>query len=184
MAGKPSPTSVRAIAARLSIELGRAVTSKAVKVWRQKGYPLDDPVALEARIKNQERGPKKTGNQVDPVDPEESESADELEGDSEPSYFDIEKELRALQKKLLDAKFYEDARTIRIQIAGIRDILKSLREQGYYVTKESQLRDGLATGQAIKSLVLKIPAELPQMIIGLDYADAVAKCLADGEILE
>lgn len=48
--------------------------------------------------------------------------------------------------------------------------------EGEYVTRESQIRDGMATGEAIKALVLKIPSDLPQMIIGLDYPDAVARC--------
>jgi len=49
-------------------------------------------------------------------------------------------------------------------------------EHGNYVTKESQLRAGLAVGQLIKELVLKIPAELPQALIGLEYSEAVKRC--------
>lgn len=174
MAGKPSDKSLRAIAARLSVELDRVVTQKAVKVWRQKGYPLNDPVALEKKLRNQERAPKKN---KPAVDPEASETTPPLAGEEPPAeHLDIEHELKLLQRKLLKARDYEGARTIRMQIAGVRDVLKSLREQGHYVTKESQIREGMATGQTIKALVLKIPAELPQMLVGLDYPDAVAKC--------
>lgn len=174
MAGRPKdPNSLRALAARFSLELNRVISSKALRILRDKGCPMEAK-EIERRFLNQERAPKKTGKPADPVEPE---SADDLEGDeTDSSYLDIEKELKTLQKRLLAANDYENARTIRMQIAGIRDILKSLREQGYYVTKESQIRDGLATGQTIKSFVLKIPAELPQMIIGLDYADTVQVC--------
>lgn len=173
MAGKPSDKSLRAIAARLSVELGRFVTEKAVKVWREKGYPLNDPVELEKKLRNQERAPKKTG--ADPV--ENGDETPSLAGDRPATeHLDIDHELKQLQRKLLKAADYESARTIRMQIAGVRDVLKSLREQGHYVTKESQIREGMATGEAIKALVLKIPSDLPQMVIGLDYADAVERC--------
>jgi hypothetical protein len=168
-----SDNSLRAIAARLSVELGRVVTEKAVKVWKKNGYPLDDPVELEKKLRNQERAPKKTG--AGPV--EDDAESPPLEGDNPATYhLDVEHELKQLQRKLLKAQDYEAARTTRMQIAGVRDVLKSLREQGHYVTKESQIRDGMATGEAIKALVLKMPSDLPQQILGLDYADTVARC--------
>lgn len=178
MAGKPSDKSLRAIAARLTVALDRVVTEKCVKVWRSKGYPLDDPVTLEKKLRNQERAPRKRKPAVEDTPPE---NTPPLAGDEPPEppatdHLDIEHELKQLQRKLLKARDYEGARTIRMQIAGVRDVLKSLREQGHYVTKESQIREGMATGQTIKALVLKIPAELPQMLVGLDYPDAVAKC--------
>jgi len=49
-------------------------------------------------------------------------------------------------------------------------------EEGRYVTNESQEREGLEAGQIIKQLVLKIPSDLPQILVGLDYPDAVKKC--------
>ena len=171
MAGKPDPNSVRAIAARLSVSLGRIVTQKAVKVWIAKGYPLDDIPALEKRLRNQERAPKKIPAPIDPDSPPPPPKDDDT-----PETLDIEAELHKLQRKLVNAADYEEARTLRVQIAGVRDVLKSLREQGHYVTKESQIRSGMATGQTIKALVLKIPAELPQMLVGIDYPDAVQKC--------
>lgn len=170
MAGRPrNDQSLRSIAARLSVEFGEPVTQKSVRVWKDKGYPLDDTEELKRRLRNQERVP---GIAKDKAVPDESED----ESDASPSSLDIDGELKRLQSKLLKAQDYESARTIRMQIAGVRDVLKSLREQGYYVTKESQIRDGMTTGEAIKALVLKIPSDLPQQIIGLDYADAVSKC--------
>tara|TARA_R110002110_G_C13189034_1_gene694311 strand:+ start:65 stop:637 length:573 start_codon:yes stop_codon:yes gene_type:complete len=170
MARKKSDESVRAIAARLSIEMGRAVTQKAVRVWQEKGYPVNDTLALERKLRNQERSPKKT---VDDSEPDDDTSDQEK---AEKAHLDIEAELRTLQRKLIEAKDYDDARTIKTQIAGVRDVLKSLREQEYYVTKESQLRRGIFIGQTIKSLVLKIPAELPQATVGLEYAENQARC--------
>ena len=83
--------------------------------------------------------------------------------------------------KMVDAKTGTSG---EIQLARLRKLKAEaekiehalLIEQGYFVTKESQLRAGLAVGQTIKELVLKIPAELPQAIIGLEYAAAVKKC--------
>ena len=175
MAGKKSEKSMRAIAARLSADLGRVVTAKAVGIWRSKGYPMDDPVALEKKIRNQERGPRKTRVAI-PSDGAGVEAEPSPDESPPMGHLDIEHELKQLQRTLLNAEDYEAARTIRVKIAGVRDVLKSLREQGHYVTRESQIRDGMEPGEAIKSLVLKIPTDLPQMIVGLDYATAVERC--------
>ena len=83
--------------------------------------------------------------------------------------------------KMVDAKTGTSA---EIQAARLRKLTAEadkmehalLVEQGHYVTKESQLRAGLAVSQTIKELVLKIPAELPQAIIGLEYPAAVRRC--------
>lgn len=170
MARPKNDQSQNAIAARLSVELGMVVTRKCVREWQDKGYPLDNIPALKAKLRNQERRPKAIEEESAPEDEEDSD-----EPEDSPT-LSIEVELGALQKKLLKAKDYETARTIRMQIAGVKDVIKTLREQGFYVTQESQIRRGLAIGQAIKSLVLKIPAEMPQMVIGLDYSSVVEKC--------
>jgi hypothetical protein len=172
MARPTSATSERSIAARLTAELGIVVTRKCIQEWTKKGYPLDDTAALKRKLRNQERQRKPEAPAAEP-----DESLDDEQDEAAPTAsLDIDAELKTLQSKLILAGDYEEARTIRTQIAGVKDVLKALREQSYYVTQESQIRRGLAVGQAIKSLVLKIPAELPQMIIGLEYADAVAKC--------
>lgn len=49
-------------------------------------------------------------------------------------------------------------------------------EKGRYVTCESQERAGLHAAQVIKSLILKIPTDLPQILVGLSYPEAVTKC--------
>lgn len=149
------------------------VTRKCIQEWRAKGYPLDDTAALKKKLRNQERSRKST--ETKPLGEGDDEVPGDLAGDLAGGV-QIEAELKKLQVKLLKAEDYEAARTIRMQIAGVKDVLKALREQGYYVTQESQIRHGLMIGQTIKSLVLKIPAELPQMVIGLEYPEAVVKC--------
>lgn len=165
MARPVNPDSERSIAARLTIQLGRAVTRKCVQEWKEKGYPLDDPKRIEHLINMQNRGPKQIV----------TEDAAETEEDS-PDVLDIETELKKLQEDLIRAPDYNTAKKLTMQIKGVNEVLKSLRMQGHYVTEESQRRDGMAFSEAVKALVLKIPSDLPQMIIGLDYADAVAKC--------
>lgn len=170
MAGKPQAGSLASESARLSVALGRVVTKEEIRWWKKKGYPLDDVPKLKRKLRDQERQRK----------PSTESTGDESEvdpfADAPPSGLTIEVELGALQSKLIASTDYETARTIRTQIAGVKDVIKTLRDQGFYVTQESQIRRGLAIGQAIKSLVLKIPSDLPQQIVGLDYPDAVAKC--------
>lgn len=54
----PSPDSARALAERLTIELGFAVTRQQIGWWRRKGYDLDDVNSLRRSILNQERLPE------------------------------------------------------------------------------------------------------------------------------
>lgn len=54
---RADPNSRRAIAARLTLELGVNVTQKAVREWQAKGYPLDDPAALRRELETQQRVP-------------------------------------------------------------------------------------------------------------------------------
>lgn len=167
------PESERTAAARLTIAMGYVVTRDMIRHWKKNGYCLTDLAKLKRSIRNQERLPRASDTVVDddevvvPVDPS---------AEIQPGQLSIDVELGALQAKLLRATDYNEARTIRTQIAGVKDVIKTLRDQDYYVTKESQLRRGILVGQTIKSLVLKIPSELPQMIIGLDYPDAMVKC--------
>ena len=171
--GRPvNPNSERSIAARLTVELGWAVNRKHVQEWIAKGYDLTDAVELKKKVRNHQRTPKETVSKrelksPDIQSPEREKTKEEI---------DVEKELKKLQDELLASEFYDTTKNTRMKIAGLRDILKSLREQGVYVTEESQTRDAMAMGELIKSLILKIPSDLPQQIIGLCYADAVSKC--------
>lgn len=154
--------------------MGFVVTREMIRSWKRKGRDLMDVPKLKRDLRNQERQPK--GAKATAAEESDSEDVVTIPPDEPTDLMSIDAELRSLQKKLIAAQDYDSARTIRTQIAGVKDVIKTLREQGYYVTQESQMRRGILIGQTIKSLVLKIPAELPQMVIGLEYADAVLKC--------
>lgn len=56
--GRPAdPASRRAIAARLTLELGVRVTQRAVREWQGKGFPLDDVAALRRELETLQRPP-------------------------------------------------------------------------------------------------------------------------------
>lgn len=54
----PSPDSARALAERLTVELGFTVTRQQIGWWRRKNYDLDDLNSLRRSILNQERLPE------------------------------------------------------------------------------------------------------------------------------
>jgi hypothetical protein len=174
MARKPSDESRRARAAKLSIALGFAVTPRMVQVWDEKDYPRDDIKALRKILRNQERTPAHPSLLRDPLD--EPEDTDDDGQEDAPGALEIEEELKTLQRELIGAEELKDAQRIRVQIAGVGDVLKQLRAQGHYVLKSDEERAAIQYATAVKSMILKIPSELPQQLIGLDYADAVLKC--------
>jgi hypothetical protein len=65
-------------------------------------------------------------------------------------------------------------RKIDLECAKLNHQVKVM--EGEYISRESQIQAGLMAGQAIKQLILKIPAELPQALLGLDYSGALQKC--------
>ena len=54
---RADPHSRRAIAERLTLELGVRVTQKAVREWQAKGFPLDDVAALRRELETLQRPP-------------------------------------------------------------------------------------------------------------------------------
>lgn len=54
---RADPNSRRAIAERLTLELGVRVTQKAVREWQGKGFPLDDVKALRLQLETLQRPP-------------------------------------------------------------------------------------------------------------------------------
>jgi hypothetical protein len=181
MPGKSQPDSENSIAARLTQQLGREVTRQCVREWKKKGWDLTKPAQIEKRLRMQERAPKRIRPAVDPA-AEEAEPEDDGSPPPEIEPDLIGPEIAKLQKKLTRAKDYEESRTITSQLAGLKHAFALHKEMGLYVTRESQERIGLRDGQFIKQLILKIPSELPQMLVGLDYPDALQKCeqYADG----
>ncbi len=56
--GRPAdPNSRRAIAARLTVDLGVTVTVAMVREWQGKGFPLDDVAALRRELETLQRPP-------------------------------------------------------------------------------------------------------------------------------
>lgn len=54
---RADPNSRRAIAERLTLELGFKVSQKAVREWQAKGFPLDNVAALRRELETQQRVP-------------------------------------------------------------------------------------------------------------------------------
>jgi hypothetical protein len=139
-------------------------------MWLGKGWDLSDPVGVERKIRNQERAPKKTA-----AEDEESES-DAPANPPDVTAANLEAEIDRIKDLLLSAPDYESARTYKVQLDGLKQAFAIHKDQGHYVTKASQEEAGLKAGQLVKQLILKIPGELPQMLVGLDYPDALKKC--------
>ena len=142
-----------------------------VRNWRAKGYPLGDANKdeLVARLRMQERSPLPPPTTAEEV-------AGPLTTDDTPDPDSMMAAIEDIQRRLLDAPDYETARMYSTKLKGLKDACALHRDQGKYVTRESQIRRGLRIGSLVKSLVLKIPAELPQRVVGLDYPDALKQC--------
>lgn len=160
-----------AAAIRLTKALGFEVTRKMVRVWTAKGYPLNDVDEIRRRLRNQERAPKAT-------QPTTAAERPEREGETEAKPLDpleVERELAKLQARMLAAEDYETARTLRTQIAGIRDVLKELREQGKYILRDVSTSEAMQAGAASRAAWEKIEDELPPMLDGLTAAQMKVK---------
>lgn len=163
---------------RLREELQMGVTIKCVRVWRAKGWDLFDIPQLKRNLANQERKPKAI--KTDDDDAEEPEDFPDVRAE------EIPKEIAKLESQLIAAPDYETARMISTKLTGLKNAFRLHVEMGQYVTRESQEREGLQAGMVIKQLILKIPAEMPQMLVGLEYPEAVKKCedYAHGMLME
>jgi len=167
--GRPKkPDSQAAIAVRLSEALGMKINRDHVKDWISRGWDLDDIEGLRHKLRQRRQQPKKeTSN-----DDDENFAADITDISAE----EIPAEISKLESALIAAPDFETARTISTKLAGLKNAFRLHCEMGQYITKESVERDALRVGHVFKQMILKIPAELPQMIIGLEYAEAVKRC--------
>jgi hypothetical protein len=168
------PESLAKAAARLTETLGFAVSIKMVRKWKDKGYPLADADkdALIAKLRMQERNPLPPTEDADHV----SESSGPLTDEDAPDPDSMMAAIEEIQQKMLAATDYETARMFSTKLKGLKDACALHRDQGKYVTRESQIRRGLRIGSMVKSMILKIPSELPQQVVGLDYPDTLRKC--------
>jgi hypothetical protein len=164
--------SERTAAARLTLALGVEVKRGQIRWWRRKGYDLRDIEKLKHSLRMQERNPLRPARgattaavpqpraDLPPLDPTCS----------------LGEAIDRIQELLLAAPDYETARTYKVQLEGLKAAFAIHREQSFYVTRASQEAAGIRAGQVIKQLILKIPAELPQMLLGLDYPEALQRC--------
>lgn len=174
MARPVDPNSERSIAAMLTKELQREVTQKTVQHLKKKGVDISDPAAVEKAFRNQERSPQKISTTTQ--DPDDDDSNQDPQDFPDILADQIPDEIKKLEVKLINAADYEEARTVSTQLTGLKNAFRLHVEMGQYVTRESQEREGLHAGQVIKQMIMRIPSELPQALVGLEYPDAVKKC--------
>lgn len=182
MAGKPQPNSESAQAARLTDKLGFEVSRKMLKCWIAKGYDLGNIASLKRSIKNQERQPpamkqakkltakKKKAEEAKPPEPPP------LNPD------DVEGELAKLQKDLLVAEDYDEARTIKTKISGVREVLKELREQKNYIRITDAIEAASMAAVASKAAWESLEDELPPQLEGLSAAQMKVKLRAFAQL--
>ena len=183
MRTKPArPESERAAAKRLSDALQLNITRACVRHLKGKRIDLQDAEKVRYALGMAERKPKPIGSATKPKPAPQpkpaSQPAPPADADqARPmSTAELDAKLAELQTNLLNAVDYEQARKIRVQISGIRDLFKTQVDRSFYVERSAMEREGGEIGLLVRALFMKIPAELPQMIIGLDYSDAVEKC--------
>jgi hypothetical protein len=137
---------------------------------------LNDTNALMAKLRNQKRMPKKLKPPIDDQDRDDDDSNQDPQDFPDILADQIPNEIKKLENKLIAARDYEEARTISTQLTGLKNAFRLHVEMGQYVTRESQEREGLHAGQVIKQMIMRIPSEIPQALVGLEYPDAVKKC--------
>ena len=163
MARSKDKESYQQIADRLTDEMGWPVTKRMAQMWVKAGYNVNDHVELDRQLRNQERLPKG-------MPPRKSTSPDQPPppGDGEGlSEAGVESQLRQMYERLLSVSDYEEARTLRTQMQGIKDILKELREQGRYILKEDAGKSGAQAALSVRGELEKLEDSLPPILEGL-----------------
>lgn len=180
----PRPESERAAAARLKEALKLNITRASIRRLIAKGVDLQDADAVRHAYSMQERKPSSIGSATNPPQPKSQpkptdrppKKPESPKSTSEYEPGNITSEITRIETELAACVDYETARTLRMKLTGLKDAFRLHKERGEFVTIESQLKSGAEMGQVVRALILKIPTDLPQMILGLDYADAVLKC--------
>lgn len=153
-----NPDSLASTAVRLTAAMGFDVSVGMVRGWKRKGYPLDDPDKLRARVRNQERHPAGLAAEQPKAKPEPS---PELDAE------DVEGQLAQLKTALLAATDYELARVLKVKIDGLKSVLAELRVQGQYMPLAECLEGAAMAGAAVKAAWESIEDSLPPQLEGL-----------------
>lgn len=181
MAGKPQPNSEAAQAARLTDKLGFEVSRKMLKCWIAKGYDLGNIASLQRSIKNQERQPPAM-KQAKKLAAKKKKAEGQKPPETPLNPDIVEEELATLQKKLLAAEDYDEARTIKTKISGVREVLKELREQKNYIRITDAIEAASLAAVASKSAWESIEDELPPQLEGLSAAQMKVKLRAFAQL--
>jgi hypothetical protein len=159
-------------AARLTQELGGPITPRQVQLWRGKQYPVDDASALRACLLNQERVPKwlrEASKKAAPTSAAKDIPTDSLSPEA------LDARLRELEGKLLATTGYEAARTIRTQIAALRDVFRIQADRKVYVLSADVRVAAHAAGNLSRAKWEKLAADLPPLLEGLTAIQMEAK---------
>jgi hypothetical protein len=151
----------RQIAERLSRELGFTVTRGCLRYWRKRSFDLNDPEKLRGQLRNLQRarpGMKRITAPADSIPAPPPRTISELE------------------TALIEAPDFERARTVATQLQGLKNAFRLRGEMSQFVTRESVERDRVLVDEVFRAVLQKMAAELPQQIIGADYAEAVKRC--------
>lgn len=84
--------------------------------------------------------------------------------------------LSDLETRLLACTDYGEARVLRAQVGGIRDLIRARRENGELVAKAQVEENDYRVGVALRMAILALTNELPPTLAGLDET-GVAKVL-------
>lgn len=84
--------------------------------------------------------------------------------------------LETLERRLLDCNDYNDARTLRAQVAGIKDVIRARVESGELIAKAKSDADAYAAGMAVRMALMTLSSTLPPHLAGMNEA-AIQKAL-------
>lgn len=139
---------------RLTSALGFPVTPKMVRCWETKGFPLDDPEALRAKLADQERSGL----------PSVASDAPDDGGDEQ--HADIEDLIEQLQS----AANYDVARKLKTQIDGLKSAYQLREAAGSYVSLGVIEEAVTRICSSVKGSIMRLEADLPPMLEGLSPA--------------
>lgn len=181
--GRPTnPNSLRETAKSLTLDLGFKVEVGMVRTWIAKGYDLDNIENLKRSIKNQERQPPAM-KQAKKLAAKKKKAEEQKPPEPPPLSPDIvEEELAKLQKDLLVAEDYDEARTIKTKISGVREVLKELREQKNYIRITDAIEAASMAAVASKAAWESLEDELPPQLEGLSAAQMKVKLRAFAQL--
>jgi len=161
-----SKESDRQTAERLTDQLGFAVTRGMLRYWRKRSFNLSDVTVLRHNLRNlQKSRPGFTATSRT--------TASKVPGIAAEA---VPTTIAELESQLIAAPDFETARTISTKLSGLKNAHRLRSEMAQFVTRQSVERERLLVDRVFSATVLKMPTELPQMIIGENYAEAVKRC--------